>query len=100
MATFIRDAGNYILHFVFMYVLIATGLAMVLMFLFLAIGLTIQTVFGIEEISASPTILGGIGVGISVAFIVAGIISLIKGIRGDWDSKIKPEDVVGPGKEE
>jgi len=75
MATFIRDAGNYILHFIFMYVLIATGLAMVLMFLFLAIGLTIQTIFGIEEISASPTVLGGIGVGISVAFISAGIVA-------------------------
>lgn len=76
MATFIRDAGNYVLHFIFMYVLIATGLAMVLMFLFLAIGLTIQTVFGIKEISTSPIILGGIGVGISVAFIVAGIIAV------------------------
>jgi hypothetical protein len=35
--------------------------------------------------------------GIVLAFIVAGILSLIKGARGDWDSKIKPEDVVGPG---
>ena len=32
-----------------------------------------------------------------LAFIVAGIIALIKGIRGDWDNKVKPEDVVGPG---
>ena len=38
--------------------------------------------------------------GLVLVFIVAVIISLIKGIRGDWDSKIKPEDVVGPGKEE
>ena len=35
-----------------------------------------------------------------MAFIISGIISLIKGVKGDWDSKIKPEDVVGPGKEE
>ena len=35
--------------------------------------------------------------GIVLAFIVAGILSLIKGAKGDWDSKIKPEDVVGPG---
>ncbi len=34
--------------------------------------------------------------GIVLAFIVAGILSLIKGVRGNWDSKIKPEDVVGP----
>lgn len=32
-----------------------------------------------------------------LAFIVAGIIALIKGMRGDWDNKVKPEDVVGPG---
>jgi hypothetical protein len=34
--------------------------------------------------------------GIVLAFIVTGILSLIKGVRGDWDNKIKPEDVVGP----
>lgn len=33
-----------------------------------------------------------------VGFIGAGVISLIKGTRGDWDNKVKPEDVVGPGK--
>lgn len=27
----------------------------------------------------------------------AGVIALIKGARGDWDSKVKPEDIVGPG---
>ncbi len=32
-----------------------------------------------------------------VGFIGGGIISMIKGTRGDWDSKIKPEDKVGPG---
>ncbi len=35
--------------------------------------------------------------GIVVGFIGAGIISLIKGMRGDWDNKVKPEDIVGPG---
>lgn len=29
----------------------------------------------------------------------AGIFSLIRGARGDWDSKVKPEDMVGPGKD-
>ncbi len=33
-----------------------------------------------------------------VGFIAGGVISLIKGTRGDWDNKVKPEDVVGPGK--
>ena len=32
-----------------------------------------------------------------IAFIGAGIVSLIKGARGNWDNKVKPEDVVGPG---
>ena len=34
--------------------------------------------------------------GVVLAFIGTGILSLIKGARGDWDSKVKPEDVVGP----
>ena len=33
-----------------------------------------------------------------IGFIVAGIICLIKGVRGNWDNKVKPEDMVGPGK--
>ena len=35
--------------------------------------------------------------GLILGFIGAGIISLIKGVRGDWDNKIKPEDMIGPG---
>jgi hypothetical protein len=31
-----------------------------------------------------------------IGFIGAGIIALIKGSRGDWDSKVKSEDIVGP----
>lgn len=30
------------------------------------------------------------------SLIGAGIISLVKGVKGDWDSKVKPEDMVGP----
>ena len=33
-----------------------------------------------------------------IGLIAAGIISLIKGIKGNWDQKIKPEDMVGPGR--
>jgi len=29
--------------------------------------------------------------------IVAGIILLIKGVKGRWDQDVKPEDMVGPG---
>ncbi len=33
-----------------------------------------------------------------IGLIGAGVISLVKGARGDWDNRIKPEDVVGPGR--
>ena len=35
--------------------------------------------------------------GLVLALIVAGIIALIKGIRGKWDNEVKPEDMIGPG---
>lgn len=35
--------------------------------------------------------LGGV-----TALIAAGIAALVKGARGDWDSKVRPEDMVGP----
>ena len=33
-----------------------------------------------------------------IGLIVAGVISLVKGVRGDWDNRVKSEDMVGPGK--
>ena len=38
--------------------------------------------------------------GLIIGFIGAGIISLVKGVKGDWDSKVKPEDMTGPGRKE
>jgi len=35
--------------------------------------------------------------GIVVGLIVGGSLALLKGVKGDWDSKVKPEDMVGPG---
>ena len=35
--------------------------------------------------------------GIVIGFIVVGVVALFKGVKGDWDNKVKPEDVVGPG---
>lgn len=37
--------------------------------------------------------LGGIA-----TLIAAGIAALVKGVRGDWDSKVRPEDMVGPSR--
>ena len=30
------------------------------------------------------------------SLIGAGVISLVKGVKGDWDNKVRPEDMVGP----
>ena len=35
--------------------------------------------------------------GIVIGLIGGGVASLVKGMRGDWDSRVRPEDVVGPG---
>ena len=35
--------------------------------------------------------------GIVIAVTGAGAAALVRGARGDWDSKVKPEDMVGPG---
>ena len=35
-----------------------------------------------------------------IGFIGAGFIALVKGAKGNWDNKVKPEDVVGPGRKE
>jgi hypothetical protein len=32
-----------------------------------------------------------------LGFVAIGVIFLIKGVKGDWDNKVKPEDMVGPG---
>ena len=37
--------------------------------------------------------------GIVIALIVGGIVLLIKGLRGNWDNKVKPEDMVGPSRD-
>lgn len=36
--------------------------------------------------------------GIVMGFIGIGIIALIKGVKGKWDNQVKPESMVGPGK--
>lgn len=37
--------------------------------------------------------------GTIVIIISVGIVALVKGVRGDWDSKVKPEDMVGPSRD-
>jgi len=35
-----------------------------------------------------------------IGFVGAGIIALVKGAKGNWDNKVKTEDMVGPGRRE
>jgi len=35
-----------------------------------------------------------------IGFTGAGIIALVKGVKGNWDNKVKPEDMVGPGRKD
>ncbi len=35
-----------------------------------------------------------------IGFVGAGVIALVKGAKGNWDNKVKPEDMVGPSRRE
>lgn len=35
--------------------------------------------------------------GLVMGLVAAGVVSLVKGVRGKWDQDVKPEDMVGPG---
>jgi hypothetical protein len=37
--------------------------------------------------------------GLVMTLIAGGIVSLVKGVKGDWDSQVKPEDMVGPSRD-
>ncbi|HUT07178.1 MAG TPA: hypothetical protein VMW74_10905 [Nitrosopumilaceae archaeon] len=37
--------------------------------------------------------------GLVLSLIVGGVLALLKGVKGDWDGKVKPEDMVGPSKD-
>jgi hypothetical protein len=51
-------------------------------------------------IDCSKKMLGqNIFFGLVIALITGGMFALLKGVRGDWDSKVKPEDMVGPSRD-
>ncbi len=37
--------------------------------------------------------------GVVIGLTIAGVLTLIKGAKGNWDQNVKPEDIVGPGSE-
>ena len=68
---FLRDVGNYIIHFIFMFVVFATLLGIILMLAGLAVGLVLHFALGSTELSNSPAALGGLAVGVSLGIIAA-----------------------------
>jgi len=38
--------------------------------------------------------------GLVIGFIGAGVLALVKGVRGDWDNRVNPGDMLGPGRSE
>ena len=51
------------------------------------------------EVDCADKILGQtLFFSLVIGLIGAGIMALIKGMRGDWDNRVRPEDMVGPGR--
>ncbi len=76
MTLFLRDVGNYIIHFIFMFVVFATLLGIILMVVGLAVGLVLHFALGSDELSNSPAALGGLAVGVSLGIIAAFFIAI------------------------
>ena len=76
MTLFLRDVGNYIIHFIFMFVVFSTALGIVLMLMGLGVGLVLHFALGSDQLSNSPAALGGLAVGVSLGIISAFFIAL------------------------
>jgi hypothetical protein len=76
VSLFLRDVGNYVVHFIFMFVVFATLLGIILMFAGLAVGLVLHFVLGSSQLSNSPAALGGLAVGVSLGIISAFFIAI------------------------
>ena len=76
MTLFLRDVGNYIIHFIFMFVVFATLLGIILMLVGLGVGLVLHFVLGNDELSNSTSAMGGLAVGVSLGIFAAFLIAL------------------------
>lgn len=76
MAIFLRDVGNYVFLFFFIFALLSMVLGIVLMFVGVVIGMLIHLAFGIDNLTESASVLGGLAVGVSVGIISAFFISI------------------------
>ena len=76
VSLFLRDVGNYFIHFIFMFVVFSTLLGIILMFAGLVVGLALHFVLGSDELSNSPAAIGGLAVGVSLGIIAAFFIAI------------------------
>ena len=76
VSLFLRDVGNYIVHFIFMFVVFSTLLGIILMVAGLGVGLVLHFVFGSDELSNSPAALGGLAVGVSLGIVASFFIAI------------------------
>ena len=83
---FFRNVGNYFLHFIFMFVVLSTALGIALMFVGLGIGALISVALGTDDLTNSPSAMGGLAVGVSVAIVASFFLS----IYGTF--KVKPTE--------
>ena len=76
MTLFLRDVGNYIVHFIFMFVVFSTLLGIILMLVGLVVGLVLHFALGSDQLSNSPAAIGGLAVGVSLGIISAFFIAI------------------------
>lgn len=76
MAIFLRDVGNYVFLFFFIFTLLSMVLGIVLMFVGVVVGVLIHFAFGIDDLTDSASVLGGLAVGVSVGIISAFFLSI------------------------
>ncbi len=76
VSLFLRDVGNYFIHFIFMFVVFSTLLGIILMLAGLAVGLVLHFALGSDQLSNSPAALGGLAVGVSLGIIAAFFIAI------------------------
>ena len=76
MTLFLRDVGNYVIHFIFMFVVFSTVLGIILMLVGLGVGLVLHFALGSDQLSNSPAAIGGLAVGVSLGIISSFFIAI------------------------
>ncbi len=77
MKDFIQDVGSYVLHFMVFYLISCVVLAPLFMFMSLAVMTVLYFAFGLAVGGGEDgNLLGGVGIGMSIAFVISWPIAL------------------------